>query len=237
MTGYLKTTLLLIALSLAGCASGPTHDQTLNEQGLNAMQAGNMQEAEHLLSEAVSENPHNLQALSNLATLYRNTGRPEQARVLYQRVIDGEATAEEYDQDPEEAAHLARVARDNIAQMDREEAMRQETMRREAEAAERAARAAALEPPVQPEPVPTSVWEESGYRIQAGAYTIAANAESMHDLLVGRHAKLIKGKQVLLVKADGLTKVQVGSYRTLGDANNACRAFKRAGVHCFRINQ
>lgn len=233
MTGYLKIAFLLIALSLAGCAAGPTHDQTLNEQGLNAMQAGNMQEAERLFTEALLENPNNLQAQINLATLYQNTNRPEQARALYQRVIDGEATAEENGQDPEEAARLAQVARNNIAQMDQEEAMRQEALRREADEAERAAKGAVIPLPVQPEPVPAPVVEESGYRIQTGAFAISANAESMRNLLVKRHATLIKGKQIHLVQVNGLTKVQVGPYRTLGDANSTCRAFKRAGVNCF----
>lgn len=233
MAGFLKIIFLMLALSLAGCAAGPAHDQTLNEQGLSAMQDGNMQEAERLFTEALLENPNNLQAQINLASLYQNTNRPEQARALYQRVIDGEATAKENGQDPEEAARLAQVARDNIAQMDQEEAMRQEAMRREAEEAERAAKAAVIPPPVQAEPVPAPVVEMSGYRIQTGAFAISANAESMHDLLVRRHANLIKGKQVHLVRVNGLTKVQVGPYRTLGDANSACRAFKRAGVNCF----
>lgn len=229
MTGYFKISFLLLALSLAGCAAGPAHDQTLNEQGLSAMQAGNMQEAERLFTDALLENPNNLQAQTNLATLYQNTNRPEQARVLYQRVIDGEATA----QDPVEAAHLAEVARNNLAQMDREEAMRQEAMRREAEEADRAAKAAVIPPPVQAEPVPAPVAEERGYRIQTGAFAISANAVSLRDLLVRRHANLIKGKQVHMVQVNGLTKVQVGPYTTLGDANSACRALKRAGVNCF----
>jgi cell division protein FtsN len=234
VTRYLKTAFLLLALSLAGCAARPTHDQTLNEQGLNAMQAGNMEEAERLLTEAVQENPNNLQALTNLATLYQNTNRPEQAREYYQRVIDGEATAEWYGQEPEEAAHLAQVARDNIALLDREEAMRQEAMRREAEAAELAARAAVIPPPVQAEPVPAPVMEESGYRIQTGAFAIPANAESMRDRLLGRHANLIKDKEVHLVRINGLTKVQIGPYSTRNAADNTCRSLKRAGVNCFR---
>lgn len=231
MAGYLKTTLLLISLSVAGCAAGPTHDETLNDEGYSAMQAGDMQEAERLLTAAVEENPDNLQALTNLATLYRRTNRPEQARPLYQRVIDGEATAEENDQDPQEAARLAQIARDSIFQMDREEAMRQE-----AAAAELAAIAAANAPPAQQEPVaPVPVQEEFGHRIQVGAYAIPANAENMHDRLVRRHASLIKGKDVRMVKVAGLTKVQVGPYDTIADANRACRSLKRAGVNCFRI--
>ncbi len=237
MSGYFKTAFLLIALSLAGCAAGPTHDQTLNEQGQNAMQAGNTEEAERLFTEAIKENPNNLQAMVNLGTLYQNTNRPDQARELYQRVIDGQATAEKNGLDPEEAARLAQVARDNIAQMDNEEAMREEAKRKEAEEAERAAKAAVIPPPVQPEPVPAPVVEDRGYRIQTGAFAISANADSMRDRLEKRHANLIKGKQVRLVKINGLTKVQVGPYNTLDDANNACRALKHAGVHCFRINK
>lgn len=237
MTGFHKIAFLLLALSLAGCAAGPTHDQTLNEQGLNALQAGNMQEAERLLTQAVQENPNNLQASSNLAALYRNTDRPEQAREYYQRVVDGEAAAKEHGQNPEEAVLLAQVARDNIALMDQEEALRQEALRREAEEAELAAKAAVIAPPVQAEPVPAPVVEERGYRIQTGAFARPANAESMRDLLVGRHANLITDKQVHLVNVSGLTKVQVGPYSSPGDADSACRALKRAGVACFRINK
>jgi cell division protein FtsN len=238
VTKYLKTTLLLIALSLAGCAARPTHDQTLNEQGLNAMQAGNMEEAERLFTEAVQENPHNLQTLFNLASLYQNTNRPEQAREYYQRVIDGENSAKDYGQDPDEAARLAQAARDNIALLDQEEALRQEAKRKEAEEAERAARAAVIPPPVQPQPVPAPVVEEGGYRVQTGAFAITANAESMQARLVRRHASLIKSKKVHLVKVNGLTKVQIGPYTTRDAASNACRDLKRVGVSCFlRVNK
>ena len=169
MASYLKIAFLLLALSLAGCATGPSRDQTLNEQGLNAMQAGNVEEAERLFTDALVENPDNLQAQLNLATLYQNSNRPEQARVLYQRLIDGEATAKERGQDPEEAAQLAQQARDSIARMDQEEALRQEALRREAEeAAGLAAQAAIIETPMQAEPVPEPVVEDRGYRIQTG---------------------------------------------------------------------
>lgn len=238
MVRYLKSAFLIIALSLVACAAEPTHDQSLSEQGLNAMQEGNMLEAERLLTDAVSEDPNNLQALLNLGSIYRQTDRPGMAREYYQRVIDGEAAAVQNGQDPEEAAKLAQVARDNIAQMDQEEAMRQEAIRQEmAAAAELAAKEAALRPPppVEPEPVPAPVVQYTGYRIQTGAYAVVSNAESMRDLLTRRHANLIKGRQVRLVKVGGLTKVQLGPYNTLHEADSACHAFKRAGIDCFRI--
>jgi tetratricopeptide (TPR) repeat protein len=233
VTRYLRTAFLLIALSLAACASGPTRDQTLNGQGLSAMQVGNMEEAERLLTEAVDENPNNLQALYNLGMLYQKTNRPEKAREYYQRVIDGQADAEKNGMDPKEAEQLAQLARDSIAQMDREEEMRQEAMRQAT--AKQAAKEGGFIPPAQPKPVPAPVMEESGYRIQTGAYAVAVNAEIMRDVLIERHASLIRGKQVTMVKIDGLTKVRVGPYRTIEEANRACRAFKRAGVSCFRV--
>lgn len=233
MSGYLKTMLLFIALSLGACASAP-QKESLSEQGYQAMEAGNMEEAERLLTAAVEENPNDLQAVIHLATLYQKTNRPEQARPLYQFVIDAEESAAETGQDPEEAARLAQIARDSIAQMDREEAMRQEALRLEAEAAQRAA--APPPPPPEPEPVaPPPVQREAGHHIQVGAYSMRANAEHMHARLMQRHAALIKGKDVEMMEIDRLTKVRIGPYKTIDDAERACRNLKRAGVDCFRV--
>lgn len=227
MTGYLKTTILLAALSLAACASNPTPKQTLNEQGVSAMQAGNMPEAEKLLTQAVQENPNDLKALYNLGTLYKETNRPDQAREYYQRVIDSEAEAVKNGMDPNEAAQLVQMAHDSIAQMDSEEAKRLEALKPKAP-----------EPPVQTEPAQVQVVpvvQESGYQIQTGAYAIIANAQEMQDKLMGRYASLISGKHVSMVKIGGLTKVRIGPYSTKHEADNACKSLKRAGVDCFRV--
>lgn len=237
MAGYLKTTLLCIALSLAGCASGPTHDQMLNDDGYSAMQAGDMQEAERLLMEALDENPHNMQAQFNLATLYERTNRPEQARELYQRVIDEEASAEENGQDPEAAAGLAERARERIAQIDRDEAARQEALREEARRQQEAEQAALMQQAPQEPVAPPPVISKPGHRIQVGAYVVRANAERMQEQLMKRHAKLIEGMDVRMEEDGRMVKVQIGPYESLGDASKACRNFKRAGVDCFPIRK
>lgn len=229
MAGYLRTAVVLVVLSLAGCAAGPSRDVELNDQGYYAMQAGEMQKAEDLLKQALAENPDNPQALTNLGALYQNTERPEMARPLYERVIAlaaerGDASSEE----GRELSRLAAVARANLQMIDRQQAER--------EAAEQ--QAAAPEPEVVPEPVveapapePMPVGPE--FRAQVGAFSSQANAERMRAMLMERHGEVVAGKEVHVIPVDGLVKVQIGPFGSMREANRACRALKGAGMDCL----
>lgn len=225
MAGYLRTTVFLVSLSLAACATGPARDVALNDEGFYAMQAGEMEKAEDLLKQALAENPDNPHALTNLGALYQNTDRPDMARPQYERVIAlaserGDAGSEE----GRELTRLAAVARANLQMIDRQQAER--------EAAEQ--QAAAPEPEVIPEPVveaPAPVGPD--FRAQIGAFSSPANAERMRTLLMERHGDVVAGKDVHLAPVDGLTKVQIGPFESMNEANRTCRALKGAGVDCF----
>lgn len=230
MTGYLRTAVLVVSLSMAGCATGPSRDMTLSDEGYNAMAAGDMQRAENLLTEAVAANPDNAYALINLGALYQNTNRPELARPLYLHVIAAEADNQKAAVTPEQredVARLVQLARDNLALMYREEVAQQE--------------AAAPEPEAVPEPMPLveapapapKAPVEFDYWIQIGAFASRANAEQLGSRFMERHGGLVRDKEVHLAQRNGVTKVQVGPYGNMTEANNACRALKRAGVNCF----
>lgn len=224
MGGYLKTAVVLAALSLAaGCATGPSRDVELNEQGYNAMQAGDMQQAESLLKKALAENPNNPHAHTNLGALYQNTDRPEMARTHYERVIALSAErGDDASEEGRELSRLAALARANLQMLDRQRAER--------EAAEQVV---VEETEVVSEVVVEAAAVGPEYRAQIGAFSVQANAERARDQFVQRHGAAVAGKDVYLVQANGLTKVQVGSFASMSEANQACRALKRAGVDCF----
>ena len=86
------TSLLLI---LSGAARADDNPPVINDTNdinqsyqANAIQEGNLTQAERELLLAVAENPHNPYALLNLAYVYQQSGRDEQARILYERVLD-----------------------------------------------------------------------------------------------------------------------------------------------------
>ena len=54
----------------------------------NAIQEGNLTQAERQLLLVIAEDPHNPYALLNLAYVYQQSGRNDQARILYERVLE-----------------------------------------------------------------------------------------------------------------------------------------------------
>lgn len=223
VAGYLKTAVVLAALSLAaGCATGPSRDVELNEQGYNAMQAGDMQQAESLLKEALAENPNNPHAHTNLGSLYQNTDRPEMARTHYERVIALAAErGNDSSEEGRELSRLAALARANLELIDRQQAER--------EMAEQEVVVEEVEVEVVEVPAPVG----PDYRAQIGAFSKPANAERARDQFLQRHGSIVAGKDVYLVEVNGLTKVQVGSFASINEASQTCRTLKRAGVDCF----
>jgi hypothetical protein len=110
--GYFIFTFFLAAL-LSGCAA---KDMTLSNQGFEELTKTNYDQAEKYFSEALYINPDNPYALLNLGQVYQETGRPERARRMYEKVIalgpsdkDKQATY-----DSEEGKPLVEIATKNL---------------------------------------------------------------------------------------------------------------------------
>jgi general secretion pathway protein D len=86
-----KTTAFLV-VALAGCAT-MTEDNRLATRGFNYIDEGDMRAAEEELNAALDVNPDNPYALLNLGVVYEATGRTDDARDYYIRVIESETTA------------------------------------------------------------------------------------------------------------------------------------------------
>ena len=88
-TNLRRLAIVLLPILLIGCASTPEKapDVNLSEQAFQAIAAGDYEEAEALLEVALSINPDNPYALLNLGVVYQQTGRIDQAREQYVKVI------------------------------------------------------------------------------------------------------------------------------------------------------
>lgn len=234
MGGYFKTAVFLVTLSLAGCAAGPSRDVELNDQGYYAMQAGDLERAEDLLNQALMENPDNPHALTNLGALYQNTGRPGMARPLYERVIAlASAQVERTSEQDRELGRLAAVARANLQMLEREEAEREAEHAAVPDPVIISDPVEALPAPAEEAPAPEPAGPD--FRAQIGAFSAPANAERLQALLMEHHADVVAGRDVHLVAADGLTKVQIGPFASMREANQACRTLKARGTDCFPV--
>jgi cell division septation protein DedD len=82
--------------------------------------------------------------------------------------------------------------------------------------------------PAAPQPVAatTGTW-----RIQLGAFSVAANARKLWQQLSGRAE--LAGKQQLLVAAGGMTRLQAGGFASRESADAACRSLQRSGQACL----
>jgi len=80
-------TLLFVVLAV-GCATETiSRDMKYSNWGIEFLSQGRYADAENYLNQALAVNPENPYALLNLGVVYQNTGRPEKARVLYEKVI------------------------------------------------------------------------------------------------------------------------------------------------------
>jgi len=75
---------LAVSLLLSACAST---DQRLANKGFEAIEKGQLVDAERILTEALDANLDNPYALLNLGTVYQRTGRFDQAQDMFERVI------------------------------------------------------------------------------------------------------------------------------------------------------
>jgi tetratricopeptide (TPR) repeat protein len=125
--------LLAISIGLTACTTldedmnrfGWTtlsEDMILSEQGFDALSRGNYQEAEEYLDKALALNRINPYALLNMGVVYQNTGRYEEARMMYIRVIsqNPDATAIRSTREGSTGKTLAEIAKENLATLPRE---------------------------------------------------------------------------------------------------------------------
>ena len=116
------TSLLLI---LTGAAWADDNPPVINDSNnvsqsyqANAIQEGNLTLAERELLLVVAENPHDPYALLNLAYVYQQSGRSDQARILYERVL-GMRTNPLAELSSGKPARVKRIAQRGIAEIEK----------------------------------------------------------------------------------------------------------------------
>lgn len=75
---------LIVPFSVAGCLSS---DMKLANKGFADIEGGRLVEAEKTLGEALQQNPNNPYALLDMGAVYQRTGRFDQAREMFEKVI------------------------------------------------------------------------------------------------------------------------------------------------------
>jgi Flp pilus assembly protein TadD len=100
-------------LSLSACAST---DQRLANKGFEAIEKGQLVDAERVLTEALDLNPDNPYALLNLGTVYQRTGRFDLAREMFEKVIalDPKDVPSRKSKFIQESKTLREIAEDNL---------------------------------------------------------------------------------------------------------------------------
>jgi hypothetical protein len=137
---------LILGMVWAGCAA---KDMTLSNQGLQAISDGHYEQAEIYLGEALYINPDHPYALLNMGVLYHKTGRLEQARQMYLKVIELQPSgkADLSNMDSSAGKPLVDLARDNLKLLDKDQA--------ELAAAQKKAAPIAPPPSLAPEEAPS----------------------------------------------------------------------------------
>ena len=104
---------LILPIIAAGCASS---DQRLANKGFSAIEDGRYADAERMLTDAVQQNPDNPYALLNLGTVYQRTGRFEQAREMFDKVIalDALQNPAKRSKFVDPSKNLRQIAEDNL---------------------------------------------------------------------------------------------------------------------------
>jgi Flp pilus assembly protein TadD len=106
------------AASLAGCAT-PTGDYALLESGYNHIAAENWSDAETDLRQVLEADPDNRYAQLNMGVVYEKTGRPDEARAMYNQVIESGTTqvAARSTVEAEKGRMLKDIAEENLRGM------------------------------------------------------------------------------------------------------------------------
>ncbi len=129
---------LAAGLLLSGCASAipdvaqlfkdatlgkpAPSDQNLVNKGYEEIEAGNYAYAEIYLDSALLINPSNPFALLNMAVVYEQTGREDEARAVYAAIIrqNPTAIAEHASKDENVGVTITEIASRNLAALDRQ---------------------------------------------------------------------------------------------------------------------
>jgi len=114
------TFILLLVLFFSGCINFlRSEDMRLSNKGLQEIKRGNYRQAENYLDKALSKNPNNIYAILNMGVVYFNTDRREQAREMFNKVI--QKAEKEKAQDSNEGwavgKELVEVAKKNLEYM------------------------------------------------------------------------------------------------------------------------
>lgn len=111
--------LLFVAL-IIGCATKTiSTDMKFNNWGYDLICKGLYEDAEKYLKQALVENPENPYALLNLGVVYQNTGNPEKARVMYEKVIglNPKSVANRSNHDGKAGKTLVELAKENLQKL------------------------------------------------------------------------------------------------------------------------
>ncbi len=108
--------LAIVLVSFLACAT-TTRDMTYSNLGFEELSKKNYGAAEEYLSKALEYNPDNPYAILNMGVVYQNTGRPDKAREMYQKVIEmnTKANAEKSNKDWAVGKELSDIAKKNLA--------------------------------------------------------------------------------------------------------------------------
>lgn len=106
------------------CASTLTEDERLSEQAFGEISRHNYLEAERYLNEALFLNPNNPYALLNMGVVYQNTGRMQEAQVMYEKVVDLDSSdkAVVSNKDSSVGKTLIELARGNLEILEKQRA-------------------------------------------------------------------------------------------------------------------
>ena len=114
ITGIFMISILSAGL-FTGCATTGS-DMAYSNRGFEELSKHNYTKAEEYLEKALEINSNNAYAILNMGVVYQNTGRPEKARQMYQKVIDLESqdSAERSNEDWARGKKLSEIAKKNL---------------------------------------------------------------------------------------------------------------------------
>lgn len=92
-----------------------------------------------------------------------------------------------------------------------------------------------VQPAVRPAPVPAAYAASAGgeWRVQLGAFGVAANADALWNRVRGRPE--LAGHPRLMVRAGAVSKLQAGGYASQAEAQAACSRLSAAGFTCIAV--
>jgi general secretion pathway protein D len=118
MERYKWYAIILMSVMLVGCVS-LRPDMRYSNKGLGEIKEGHYQEAEKYLQKALSINPNNPYAILNMGVVYYETGRKEQAREMFNKVLSvaEKEKAEQSNKDWAVGKDVIEIAKKNLENM------------------------------------------------------------------------------------------------------------------------